>query len=107
MSDKKHITDQDLISALRQKGLIVPITEEDVDTFEKAIKEHNIPPLPAELDYPDSILKRSYSDRPPKLATDHNEDIADLARAAREGKTIPQSVLNKMKKDRDDAEKGK
>lgn len=107
MSDKKHISDKNLLYALRKRGFIVPKSEEDVDVFEQAIKEHNIPPLPADLDDPDVILKRNYSHRPPKLATEQNKDITDLARAAREGKTLPQSVLDKMKKDRDDAEKGK
>lgn len=107
MSDKKHFTDKNLLSALRQKGFIVPKTEQDVDAFEEAIKHHNIPPLPADLDDPEALLKRSYSHHTPRLATGQNEDVADLARAAREGKVIPQSVLDKMKKDRDDAEKGK
>lgn len=107
MPDNKHISDKNLLSALRQRGFIVPKTEEDIDTFEQAIKEHNIPPLPADLDDPEAILKRGYSHRPLKLATDQNDDFTALARAARDGKTIPQSVLDKMKKDRDDAEQGK
>ena len=107
MSDKKHISDKNLLSALRQRGFVVPKTEADIEAFEQAIKQHNIPPLPADLDDPEAILKRGYAHRPPKLATDQNQDIADLARAARDGKTIPQSVLDKMKKDREDAEKGK
>lgn len=107
MSNKKHVTDRNLLSSLRQKGLIIPTKEEDIDAFEKAIKEHNIPPLPAKLNDPDSILKSTYSQRPVKLVTNHDENFADLARAAREGKAIPQSVLDKMKKDRDDAEKEK
>lgn len=107
MSDKKHISDKNLLSALRQRGFIVPRTEQDIDVFEQAIKEHNIPPLPADLDDPDAILKRGYSQRRLTLATEQNEDVTDLARAARDGKAIPQSVLDKMKKDRDDAEKGK
>ena len=43
MSDKKHISDKNLLSALRQRGFILPKTEQDVDAFEQAIKEHNIP----------------------------------------------------------------
>jgi hypothetical protein len=107
MSNKKRISDKKFISALRQRGFIVPKTEEDVDAFEQAIKKHDIPPLPPGLDDPATILNRGYSHRPLKLTTDRNQDIVDLARAARDGKSIPQSVLDKMKKDREDAEKGK
>jgi hypothetical protein len=107
MSDKKQISDKNLLSALRQRGFIVPKTEQDIDAFEQAIKEHNIPPLPTDLNDPAAILKRGYSHRSPQLATEPDEDVTDLARAARDGKAIPQSVLDKMKKDRDDVEQGK
>jgi len=107
MSDKKHLSDKKFLSVLRQRGFMVPKTEQDVDVFEQASKEHNIPPLPDDLDDPDAILKRGYSHRSPKLATEQNEDVPNLARAARDGKAIPQSVLDKMKKDREDSEKDK
>lgn len=105
MSDKKHTTDNFILSTLRRKGFIVPKSEEEVEAFEKALEEHTIPPLPKELDDPDALLKRSYSQPRNMLAKDEDQDATNLARAARQGKAIPPSVLKKMKKDRDDAEK--
>lgn len=108
MSNERKFTDQHLLSILRQKGFIIPKTEAEVDAFEQALKEHDIPPLPAELDDPEAILKKRYSERRLLLSTEQDhQNTENLARAARDGKTIPQSVLDKMKKDRDDAEKRK
>lgn len=107
MVNKRKLTDHHLLSMLRRKGFITPKTEAEVDAFEQAIKEHDIPPLPAELNDPEAILKKPYSNRSLKLTTEEDsQDAENLARAARDGKTLPQSVLDKMKKDRDDAEHG-
>lgn len=107
MENKRELTDRLLLSILHRKGFIIPKTEKEVEAFEQAIKEHDIPPLPAELNDPDVILKMPYSNRRLKLATEEDDhDAENLARAARDGKALPKSVLDKMKKDRDDAEKG-
>lgn len=103
MSDKNQFTDQYLLSVLRQKGFIIPKTEDEVDAFEKALKDQDIPPLPAELDDPEAVFKIPPLRHPPRLATE--PDTTSLARAARDGSGIPQSVLDKMKKDRGNAEK--
>jgi hypothetical protein len=108
MPHKKELTDHHLLSIFRQKGFIVPKTEAEVAAFEQALNEHSIPPLPKELDDASAILKRPYSKGGIiRLSTETNEDDTQLARAARDGKEISLSVLEKMRKDREDAEKDK
>lgn len=107
MTDYNHSSDSYLLSILRLKGFIIPRKEDEVDAFEEALKEHDFPPLPADLDDPDAILKKPYSRPENFFDTIPDTDAGNLARAAREGQEIPQTVLDKMRKDRDDAEKGK
>jgi hypothetical protein len=105
MSNKNKTSDHTLYQALKQHGLIVPDKEEDVDAFEEAISHLDIPPLPKHLENPSDFMDKPYS-RPQKiLSTLVQQDSFNLARAARDGKKIPSSVLEKMRKDRDNAQK--
>lgn len=107
MPDQNHFSDSVIISILRSKGFIVPQTEDDVDAFERAMQEHDIPALPSDVLDPDVIIKTPYA-RPGNFLAVHEEnDQENLARAARDGKEISLSVLEKMRKDREDAEKDK
>ncbi len=105
MSDKKKTSDQYLFSALKRNGLIVPKKEEDVEAFEEMISSLDIPPIPGHLNDPLDFIDQAYT-RPRKVLSKHmTQESLNLARAAREGKMIPPSVLQKMRKDRDNAQK--
>lgn len=105
MSDKNLSNDYYLFSSLRKKGFVIPKSETEVDEFENALKEHKIPPLPDHLKDTEEILKKAYSQPKDLLSTNENQDKVNLARAAREGKKIPASVLEKMLKDKKNARK--
>ena len=99
--------EQDVFEALRREGWILPETEEEVRRAEADLKSAPIV-LPPELTDPVNALKRM--GRPsgfkslPSPAED-NQIESDLARAAREGGTIPPDVEEKMRKDRQEAER--
>lgn len=83
--------------SLGSSGLKIPTTIEEVENLESQI---TIPPSSSQMNPSDiltrGIIKLSKKEKPGKnLQCDNN-----FAQAAREGKTIPKDVLQKMKKDR-------
>lgn len=98
-------TDQYIYSLLKSQGLILPKTEEELRDFEDKLDNSKIPPIPKRLETSEAILNVNYS-KPNILRKDIQENNwENLARAARDGKPISNSVLDKMRKDREDAEK--
>jgi len=79
--------------------MILPLDPEDLLQFLKKAKKDNIPPLPDSLDDAQAILKRGYIDK--TYSTEINNQTTDnMSRAAREGKSLPKNILEKMKADR-------
>jgi len=99
--------EQDLHTAMRLSGWVLPETDEEVAAAEESSAE--TPPLPSELIDPYAVLQRAQSG--PKLlakVTHSTPEIeANLARAAREGGEIPPDVENLMEADREAAEQKK
>ena len=94
---------------LRYNGYLLPTSEEEVAAFEEALAAHDIPPIPADLVDPGSIL-----DAPPpdsgriiKLNANSSTQQQDFVAAARSGTTISPTDLAKMMKDIDDAKNKK
>lgn len=88
-----------LINSLRKEGIIISLDSNDLERYLKRNKKDGIPPLPDSLDDAQAILKRGYIDK--TYATEVNSNTTDdMARAAREGKSLPQNILDKMKADR-------
>ncbi len=86
-------------------GRIVPETEEEVAWAEAAINESAVV-LPSALDTPPSSDPRENKSSTSQPAVDalHTEAGSNLARAARNGKAVPDDVLKKMAQDRAAAE---
>lgn len=88
---------------LKNQGFIPPQYEDEVELFEKNIKKHNLPPIPENIDGTDKILQKGYSNTVKILPITNNKISNSLARAARQGGTISQSVIEKMKADRENS----
>lgn len=90
-----------LDNALKSYGYLFPETDGQVSIFEKNIEEV---PFPKELDSPDFVFKseRKTFIRKPMLF-DNSEGENNWAIAARDGKEIPLDILEKMKKDKEEA----
>lgn len=93
-----------LIKSLRKEGFILPFESEDYEYYIKKFKKDNTPPLPDNLNDVNKIIKRGYIKKsyPTEI---NNGTTDDMARAAREGKSIPQNILDKMKADRENSKK--
>ena len=104
MSNNNVHFNNPIIKSLKSLGFILPKSEDEIEAFEKAMEKHDIPPLPNELNTSDKILQKGYSNPNKILPIANQESPSNLARAARQGNNIPKSVLDKMKKDREDAE---
>lgn len=104
MESKLNKFELSLINSLRKEGLILPFDKDDFEYFFKENKKDKISPLPDSLNDADLILKRGYINKsyPTEI---NNKTTDDMARAAREGRSIPQSILDKMKLDRDKSKK--
>lgn len=94
-----------LSSALRATGRLFPTTDKEMEYF----LEHAKPvPVPERLKTPDFILRE---DPLAPLERVHVEevDLVDTAQswalAARNGKDLPQSILDKMKEDKKNSQK--
>lgn len=92
---------------LKKLGFGIPDNEEEVNEFEEVIKEHDIPPIPEHLDSIDFILENGFSNPDKNISSTNRSENENIARAARDGKNIPESILDKMRKDRENAEKNK
>lgn len=96
-----------IYATLRAKGLIIPITAQEVLDAE-AIMKDNMVELPKELRDPDVILNRAKQKLSIKftpLSSSNKEIEENLARAAREDGNISPEIENRMRKDREAAEK--
>ena len=97
-TNKSAITAKNVNSWLAATGFIFPVTEAELDRFEKMSGEVNIPEE-QKLD-PDVIMgKKAKAIRIVSISPDAGTPAAvPFAMAARNGKaTIPQHILNKMK----------
>jgi len=109
MKPSRNSLDEIIHKTLKENGYIVPTHEDDVPAFLESIKNHNIPPLPDHLNDPGSIL-----DAPPKTGKvitlsqkSQQQETRQFSMAAREGKKISDSTMQKMMQDRANAKKKK
>lgn len=96
-----------IYATLRSKGLIIPITAQEVLDAE-ALMKGNMIELPEELRDPEVILNRSKQKLSIKfspLSSSNKETEENLARAAREDGKISPEIEERMRKDREAAEK--
>ena len=95
---------------LRMRGLLMPISIEDVAQAEAEIESNDIQ-LPESLRDPLSFLNSSRQKENvlrfprPEEGSVEQEVTESLARAAREGGDIPAEIQERMRKDRQDAER--
>lgn len=54
--DKRKFSDRTLINWLKFRGYVAPKTESDVDDFEMAMQDHEVPSIPCDIDDPNYIL---------------------------------------------------
>ena len=99
--------DSEILEAMCLEGWLIPQTVEAVLQAERELAEAPIT-LPAELCDPSKILKRPAS--PLRLvrsgvSSSDNSMVENLARAARNGAPLPPEVEERMRKDREKAER--
>jgi hypothetical protein len=92
--------EEEFRNSLKSNGYLFPTKDAQVEYF----LEHSNPmPLPEKYKTPDFIFKRNLIDINPlekALKKEHNQDAEDWAIAARNGKKLPQYILDKMKADK-------
>ncbi len=94
-----------IIRSLRSNGILLPDTDEDFNNFDTNCKNNKIPPIPAYLNNTEWMSSLEYNNTTfPTIISDL--DSSGMAMAAREGKTLPKEILDKMKKDKDESRKG-
>lgn len=107
-NDDLNIDESLIRRAMLELKWVIPTTPEEVEQAESLLRDDTIQ-LPAELANPLDVLERAST--PPARHSNPQvlpKDTAvqeNLARAAREGGTIPADVQERMKQDRDDAER--
>ena len=109
MTKKIKIQDSDFEAyfenALRSHGYLFPTTDEQMSVFEESI---DYIPLPKELESPDFVFEdKKQTLKKRVIAIDNSEGERNWALAAREGKDIPEDMLAKMKRDKEEAKKKK
>lgn len=90
-------------NALKSYGYLFPETDEQMSIFEENMEKIS---LPKELDSPNFVFdseRRVFIKK--EVAFDNSEGDNNWAIAAREGKAIPSDILEKMKKDKEEAKK--
>lgn len=107
MNKKINIHDVDfdayLENALKSYGYLFPTTDEQMSIFEENIEGS---PLPKEFESPDFVFENKKQIFKQKLIViDNSEGERNWALAAREGKDISEDILEKMKKDKEEAKK--
>lgn len=102
MKKKKMLLAPIISEALKRRGLALPATEEDVAIAEELARTDPTPLPPrlfATIDFNDSskhrFVRRANVDQPTE---------AGLARAARDGNTIPDEIEKRMASDRASAD---
>ncbi len=109
MTMKKKVNIQEidfevyLDNALKSHGYLFPETDEQTSIFEENM---DLVSVPEDLDSPDFVFisKRRTLKRAP-IIIDNSEGEKNWAIAARDGKDIPSDILEKMKKDKEEAKK--
>ena len=94
--------------AFLARGWIIPQTEADVSRAESQMARKNCEELPAALRDPYAVLRRASEIKAKVLSLQPAEDDETpelLARAARAGKVIPKDIEERMRQDREAAEK--
>lgn len=92
-----------LDNALKSHGYLFPETDEQISIFEEDMDQM---PIPEDLNSPDFVFKstRRITKKSP-VVFDNSEGEKNWAIAARDGKDIPNDILEKMKKDKEEAKK--
>jgi hypothetical protein len=94
--------------AFLARGWIIPQTEADVSRAEAQMAGKECEELPPSLCDPYELLRRSSETRAKVVSLQPAEDDETpelLARAARAGKDIPRDIEERMRQDRETAEK--
>lgn len=99
--------EQQVYEAFLARGWIIPQTEGDVSKTEAKIAAIDDQELPDQLRDPYTVLSRAIETRPKVVALSPavSETPELLARAAREGKDIPPDIEERMRYDREMAER--
>lgn len=101
----KNDFEQVFVKSLKSYGYLFPTTDEEVEAFENENDINSIK-LPKSLQNPSEILKKGRAN----AITKKEVQIIDLnttesmKMAARKGEDIPDNIMNKMDKDRENAE---
>lgn len=97
----------DLLAAtLRKKGLMIPVSVQEVEKAEAEIDEQTVR-LPESLEDPFTFLNRPRRSNVLRFrrASEPNDGFQEeLARVAREGSEISDEVADRMRRDRQEAE---
>lgn len=92
-----------LENALKSYGYLFPTTDEQMSIFEENMEDI---PLPEELESPDFVFEnKKRVSKKTAIVIDNSEGERNWALAARDGKDIPEDMLAKMKKDKEEAKK--
>jgi len=94
--------------AFLARGWIIPQTEADVSRAEAEMAAEVCEELPSKLRDPCAVLRRSLERRAKVLSLQPAEDdetTEHMARAARSGKAIPPEIEERMRQDRETAER--
>ena len=107
MTKQLNIQDVDfevyLENALKLYGYLFPTTDEQMSVFEENVKDI---PLPEKFDSPDFVFENKKQQFKRKgIVLDNSVGERNWALAAREGKEIPEDILAKMKRDKEEARK--
>lgn len=97
--------EEELRNSLKSNGYLFPTNDAQVGYF---LEYSSLMPLPEKYKTPDFIFERNFIDTKPfekTLKIEHDKDAEDWAIAARNGKKLPQSILDKMKADKNKSRK--
>lgn len=97
--------EEQLKNALKDVGYLLPDSLEELEAFEKdIIQKKSLYPMPDQLNDPAYILSKGYS-KPEPIRDQPCEEVKHdfLAMAARFGNHIPDTIKERMKRDRDNA----
>lgn len=102
--DKKHITAENIDEWLSSTGYLFPRTELELTRFEKLYAESIVSITGKEID-PDKIINEQFDKTKiiPIKSTEKKEEFTEYKMVARNGNDVPRHILDKMKKNQDDA----
>ncbi|NLA16356.1 MAG: hypothetical protein GX877_07470 [Bacteroidales bacterium] len=97
--NKKHITPENITEWLSSTGFLFPRNEVELKRFEKLYGDVDFGLTGKEID-PDKIINGTFKEtRIVKMPTDINqEEIKPYRMAARNGRSLPKHILDKIKK---------